>query len=224
MQAGYYTDKLYPLQDRVLQQVASCGSPFYLTGGTALSREYLHHRYSDDLDFFVNQDPGFISEVKKIITLLGQSFLVRQVVLDASYVQLKVTENDVDLKVEFVNDVLFHADGFRSSSLFNKIDSWKNILSNKITALGRNEGKDIADILWLSEFYLFNWKEIISSAQNKDTWVDEINVSQAINDFDILKLKKVRWINEPEWDRMPELLSRIAKDILLGTDNSLFKR
>jgi predicted nucleotidyltransferase component of viral defense system len=27
---------------------------FYLTGGTALSRAYLNHRYSDDLDFFVN--------------------------------------------------------------------------------------------------------------------------------------------------------------------------
>ncbi|MBW7858763.1 MAG: nucleotidyl transferase AbiEii/AbiGii toxin family protein [Leptonema sp. (in: Bacteria)] len=25
--------------------------PFFLTGGTALSRFYLNHRYSDDLDF-----------------------------------------------------------------------------------------------------------------------------------------------------------------------------
>lgn len=27
-------------------------SHFYFTGGTALSAAYLHHRYSDDLDFF----------------------------------------------------------------------------------------------------------------------------------------------------------------------------
>ncbi|MBI5729257.1 MAG: nucleotidyl transferase AbiEii/AbiGii toxin family protein [Candidatus Magasanikbacteria bacterium] len=25
---------------------------FYLTGGTALAEYYLHHRYSEDLDFF----------------------------------------------------------------------------------------------------------------------------------------------------------------------------
>jgi len=30
---------------------------FYLTGGTTLSRVYLHHRYSDDLEFFVNDVP-----------------------------------------------------------------------------------------------------------------------------------------------------------------------
>jgi hypothetical protein len=27
---------------------------FYLSGGTAASRGYLHHRFSDDLDLFVN--------------------------------------------------------------------------------------------------------------------------------------------------------------------------
>jgi len=32
---------------------------FYLTGGTALGRFYLNHRYSEDLDFFVNADPEF---------------------------------------------------------------------------------------------------------------------------------------------------------------------
>jgi predicted nucleotidyltransferase component of viral defense system len=31
----------------------AAGTPFFLTGGTALSRYYTHHRYSDGLDFFV---------------------------------------------------------------------------------------------------------------------------------------------------------------------------
>ena len=29
---------------------------FYLTGGTALAEYYLHHRKSEDLDFFCNTD------------------------------------------------------------------------------------------------------------------------------------------------------------------------
>jgi len=32
---------------------------FYLTGGTAVSRAYLQHRFSDDLDLFVNYDKRF---------------------------------------------------------------------------------------------------------------------------------------------------------------------
>ena len=43
---------LYALQDEVLETVFEEPSGFYLTGGTALSRYYLNHRYSDDLDFF----------------------------------------------------------------------------------------------------------------------------------------------------------------------------
>jgi hypothetical protein len=41
---------------------------FYLTGETALSRAYLNHRYSDDLDFFfVNQNPNFEKQVELIL-------------------------------------------------------------------------------------------------------------------------------------------------------------
>ena len=52
----YYETKLYPLQDEVLKKLKSLEQPFYLTGGTAVSRGYLHHRYSDALDLFVNND------------------------------------------------------------------------------------------------------------------------------------------------------------------------
>lgn len=50
--SAYYLDQLYPLQDKVLRVITECDTDFYLTGGTALSRVYLHHRFSDDLDPF----------------------------------------------------------------------------------------------------------------------------------------------------------------------------
>ena len=52
--ADFYLERLYPMQDRVLSRLAPIETGFYLTGGTAASRGYLHHRFSDDLDFFVN--------------------------------------------------------------------------------------------------------------------------------------------------------------------------
>ena len=55
----YYRERLYPIQDGVFKIVRDLNLPFYLTGGTALSRFYFNHRYSDDLDFFVNENPNF---------------------------------------------------------------------------------------------------------------------------------------------------------------------
>lgn len=54
-----YSSYLYPLQDKVLKLLDD-KTPFYLTGGTTLSRIYYHHRYSDDLDFFLNNDLHFL--------------------------------------------------------------------------------------------------------------------------------------------------------------------
>ncbi|HPK45112.1 MAG TPA: nucleotidyl transferase AbiEii/AbiGii toxin family protein, partial [Spirochaetota bacterium] len=36
----------------MLNCVKNLNLPFYLTGGTALSRGYFNHRYSDDIDLF----------------------------------------------------------------------------------------------------------------------------------------------------------------------------
>ena len=49
------------------------GMDFYLTGGTALSRAYYHHRFSDDLDFFTHNDPDFLNHVKIFLKALNDS-------------------------------------------------------------------------------------------------------------------------------------------------------
>ena len=64
----YYEEILYPFQDKVLSVLKNCALPFYLTGGTAVSRGYLNHRYSDDLDLFVNNDADFQSHIEKAIS------------------------------------------------------------------------------------------------------------------------------------------------------------
>lgn len=59
MDSAWYEQRLYPLQDAVLSAIQAAGTPLYLTGGTALARGWTGHRYSDDLDLFVNDDPAF---------------------------------------------------------------------------------------------------------------------------------------------------------------------
>ena len=68
----YYEEKLYPLQDGVMNTISKCGVRFFLTGGTALSRAYYNHRYSDDLDFFVNNDDDYLDQVKEIFFKLKE--------------------------------------------------------------------------------------------------------------------------------------------------------
>lgn len=59
MNKSFYFEVPYPLQDEVLKVVSRIDTGFYLTGGTAASRGYLNHRFSDDLDFFTNDSPEF---------------------------------------------------------------------------------------------------------------------------------------------------------------------
>ncbi|MDR0646755.1 MAG: nucleotidyl transferase AbiEii/AbiGii toxin family protein [Elusimicrobiota bacterium] len=53
-----------------MKVISGCKTRFFLTGGTALSRAYLRHRYSDDLDFFVNNDGEYSKQLNIVLTNL----------------------------------------------------------------------------------------------------------------------------------------------------------
>ncbi len=57
---AFYLTFLYPFQDGIISLLKELDTAFYLTGGTALSRGYFNHRFSDDLDYFVNADPDYL--------------------------------------------------------------------------------------------------------------------------------------------------------------------
>lgn len=62
------------------------GTPFFLTGGTALSRFYYNHRYSDDLDFFVHNDDNYAHHVQTVLSLLTYS---EKISIDLSQISLE---------------------------------------------------------------------------------------------------------------------------------------
>lgn len=222
--AAYYQKKLYPLQDRAFNRIKKAAPAFYLTGGTALSRFYLQHRYSEDLDLFVNRNEKFSELIDGITDEFQKEFQETKIQLsDTDFVRMFVKENDTELKVEFINDVKYHFHDVKDEKGF-LIDSWQNILSNKLTALSRNAAKDYADILFLSFRYAFNWADIYDAAKLKDTWVNEISTAQMIHDFDLQRLLEIRWINGKT--NLKEFKSHfhiIARDILMAADNSLYK-
>ena len=224
----YYKEELYPLQDGILKIVGDLNLPFYLTGGTALSRFYFQHRYSDDLDLFVNADPGYSSYVTTFANHLlndinEYKFLSERFIKSENYSQIYVENNSINLKIDLVNDIKFHFGDFVQDKTLGTVDSWQNILSNKITASYRLEVKDFIDMWILCKNRNFNWREIFSEAQQKDPGVDPISLSDLFNNFPFENINLIKWINEPDVSKLKSDFNVIANDILQGMDNSLNK-
>jgi predicted nucleotidyltransferase component of viral defense system len=224
MSEAHYLNNLYPMQDKVFQIFSEAEVRHYLTGGTALSRVFLSHRYSDDLDFFLNNDPDFENESERAITLLHQHF--ENVTVDnrqLDFRRLFITQDEVTLKIDFINDVAYHLNGFEKTNIYYKTDNPLNILSNKIAALNRQAAKDIADITGLCRKYAFTWPEIIEQASKKDNWVNEIDVLTAIKTFDQKKLfTDVIWIQAQDPAAISSDIKKICFDIASAASNSLF--
>jgi hypothetical protein len=225
MHDRYYKKELYPFQDEVLGVIGDVDSDFYLTGGTALSRSYLRHRYSDDLDFFVNDAGDFKKQTQAIITMLHSHFGVQPQIglAETSYVRLFLRRSSVVLKIEFVNDVPFHMGELKKTEFFSRIDSWQNILANKISALGRDEAKDFADILFLAKHFPFQWQEMIAAAKKKDMWVNELAISELFHHFPAGRMAGLHWIKPFAAKPAERGLKIIAADIVRGGENSLVK-
>lgn len=137
MDEHFYTQTLYPFQDELLKIINQVETGFYLTGGTAASRGYLHHRYSDDLDFFVNDESDFSLWVERIIQVLNTNGDWRLEIISRydRFVRLNLLQPEVTLKLEFINDVPSRAGQVSNHPVLGKLDSAENILANKLTAL-----------------------------------------------------------------------------------------
>lgn len=223
MQKNYYLNILYPLQDKVLNLIGSLPVDFYLTGGTALSRAYLNHRYSDYLDFFVNNSDNFKTWVEIIVGNLPKlniKFEITQA--DEGFSRIFIYENQCTLKLDFVNDVMFRSEVPVLTKLYRLTDTPVNILSNKVSALGRLAAKDVVDIVYIAQKLSFEWPLIISEAFEKDMWVNPVETAKILDEFPIQKLIEINWIDEtPDIRWFETQLKVIIKDILQGNCNSL---
>ena len=222
MPEKYYQNKLYPFQDKVLKTMDSLDVDFYLTGGTALGRCYLGHRYSDDLDFFVNNHSEFKSQCNSVLDFLRNTdWNINISTATESFLRIFLEDDGVSLKIDFINDISFHYGDFISFPIFKKVDNWRNILSNKLCALTRMEPKDIVDIIFISGKYSFEWETIIEEAKKKDLWVDPLEICKILNDFPVKLLIDIKWIDEINIDEVYNRLKIIHDDIFYGRSNSL---
>ncbi len=220
MDKSFYFERLYPLQDQVLRTLVGVDTGLYLSGGTAVSRGYLHHRFSDDLDLFANDSSQFNLWVDRATSVwaANPSWRIRFVVRDPRFVRLWIdAEDDVSLKIEMINDVPSRVGEVRIDPILGRLDSAENILANKITALlDRNEPKDFADIWGLCCRLGLSIVEAIEGASGKAAGVFPLDVARRLCSVNRNDWQIVRWIDPPDPDRFVSEVASLGESLLLG--------
>jgi hypothetical protein len=191
-------DQLYRLQDWALAQLRAAQHGFYLTGGTALSRGYYNHRYSDDLDFFADDAPDFQLWRDRCLAVLGAAApaasLRLEIVLREERFGRAFLTGTAPLKLEFINDVPFRVGQPWAHPVLGLLDTRENILANKISALvDREEPKDAADIFWLCCRDQLDLMTAIQNAEGKAAGVFPPLVARRLSDASKAGLPPVAW-------------------------------
>lgn len=214
----FYFKHLYPLQDQVLSLIRQVDTGFYLTGGTAASRGYLQHRFSDDLDLFVNDDPHFGLWVERLIQALSQSSLWQcQVLLkEERFARINLTTGKLQLKIEMVNDVPARVGAVQEHPVLGRLDTAENILANKVTALlDREEPKDLADIWGFCCRMNLSLQDAILHADSKAAGVFPADLARLLCSATMADWQVIRWIEAPPAEGFLEQLNGLGEQILL---------
>lgn len=222
---SYYEEVMYPLQNGVLKTLAACETPFYLTGGTALHRHHFGYRYSDDLDFFVNRDSSFGRYVDIALAALqdkGYRFDPDAFVRNEQYARVLVIKQSATLKIDFIDDSAPRFGPLISGELFPRIDTLRNILSNKVTSVYRMESKHIADLWAICNHECFLWADILTEANEKEVGIDAATVADLVRSFPKHLVDTILWREQPPVDLFLSGLATMATDLLLVRKNSLY--
>lgn len=142
-----------PEQKIILGEIAKnefLRSNFYFTGGTALSYCYLHHRYSDDLDFFSQKK----FDTQTILILLEDlsrqyHFTYKTRFVEVVLISNLTFNNKAELKLDFS---YYPYKKMEKEIEINglKVDSLLDIAINKLLTISqRDEVKDFTDLYFL---------------------------------------------------------------------------
>lgn len=216
--ASFYYDTLYPFQDAVLKVVRSVDTGFFLTGGTAASRGYLHHRFSDDLDLFVSDDDRFGLWVDRIIQALvhGGNWQSQVVLREERFGRLNLIRDEITLKIEMINDVPARVGTVLDHPILGHLDTAENILANKVTALlDREEPKDFADIWGFCTKMGLSLQEAITDAESKAAGVFPVDLARLLCTATEADWVAVRWVSPPPVEEYLSELNALGEKLLL---------
>jgi hypothetical protein len=214
----FYLNKLYPFQDQVLYVFSTIDTELYLSGGTALSRGYLHHRFSDDLDFFINDDSRFELWADRVIQrlVLTSDWSTQVLAREKRYIRINLVQAEINLKIELINDVPSRVGEPWLHPILGRIDTAENILANKITAaLDRAAPRDLADIWGLCCKMGLSLATAITGAQGKAAGVFPVDLARVLCSATRSDWELVRWLEAPNPDEFIHQLDELGRSLII---------
>ncbi len=210
---------LYKLQDWILARLDSVEHEFYLSGGTALSRGYYRHRYSEDLDFFVNDTDAFELWRDRCLDAIRRGAedtgLRIEIVLREKRFGRVLVYGTEPLKIEFVNDVPSRIGEPWSHPELGLLDTKENILANKISALlDRAASKDLADIYWLCCRDGLDILKAIEGATGKAAGIFPPVVAAALEEGLRHGIPAVFWVEPPAENDFQKGIEELIRKIM----------
>lgn len=216
-------DQLYKLQDKFLTWLLTLNMPVYLTGGTALGRFYLEHRFCNNLYLHVNEPDRYLNYISELTNKLKSSFSLnlKETTFNEDFTSLAIAEDETILQIELIRNMNLNLN-ILSEYKYGLIDTPANILPKKLKAiLWRNDVEDIFDIVHIAHNYSFNWGEINSHRELFSKYKMS-DVRKRIATHPTGKLKKANWLKSPiDTVAFKKELEQIAYDFETGANNSL---
>jgi len=161
------------LQQSLFDKIAQhpfLSKTFYFTGGTALSAVYLHHRESEDLDFFSETDLDD-EQISDILDNIATSLhlIPRFTKHYRARIFELVKKNKVLTKIDFV----YHPHKRLEKGVDIKgfpVDSLRDIATNKLLTVNqRTEVKDFVDLYFLlKEFTIWDLIYAVKAKYNME--------------------------------------------------------
>lgn len=197
---------LTPVQKQILEILAKdnlFSKHFYLSGGTALSEYYLHHRFSDDLDFFSEEEIDKIwlnSLARKIKQTIGFKKLDIEESFNRNLVYF--TTPAIMVKTEFTYYPFPPIEPFGVKDGI-KVDSLMDITINKFfTIYQKPTARHFIDLYLILTEKNYTWDQLEKFARIKfETDIDPIQLgSQLIKSETVKDIPRmIKKLSESQW-------------------------
>lgn len=189
---------------------------FYFTGGTALAAFYLHHRESEDLDFFSESD--FVNQITDQFT----NQISKTINTEPRFTQIEDTrmyellkDGKLHIKIDF-NYYPYHR--LKQGITFQdvEIDSLFDIATNKLqTIISRTQVKDFVDLFFLLKEFTF-W-DLVHAVKQKFNLDEDLVLLGSnflkVEQFDVLPKMLIPLTLKELQDFFKEQAKKIAKRV-----------
>ena len=157
---------------------------FYFTGGTALAHFYLHHRRSEDLDFFNHQEFSVTDVTFALQTLkapLGYKTIDVQTSLNRNIYQLRFNSGSF-LKLELTYFPFTQVESPKKQDDL-LVDSLIDIAVNKLFTIAQKpRGRDYYDLYAIEQVKHFGLEKLRQLAKQKFDWhVDPLQLGSQLS-------------------------------------------